>query len=75
MTQEQWLQSRPALTQENELALEVWRFCAGWNPQAVPLAAAFYGVEDLAGLIDRLLVIRDRIDAHKAAQQAAHGRR
>lgn len=80
MSREQWLQSCPELTPEGELALAVWDFCGRrWDPNAVPLAAAYFGVEDLSGLIERLLAIRGRVDEHlavqRAALQAAQGRR
>jgi len=47
----------------------VWRFGTGWNPALVPLAAAYYSVEDLDALFEGLLAMRERIDAHKAAQR------
>jgi hypothetical protein len=62
---------RPALSADNELAFNVWRFCAGWNPERIPLAAAYYGVEDVDLLVEQLMALNETIDAHKAAQNKA----
>lgn len=71
MTQEQWQAGRQPLSAENEVVLDVWRFCGGWNPAVLPIAAEFYGVEDVEFLIVQLIVLRDTIDAHRAAQRRA----
>lgn len=74
MTREQWLAGQPELTRDNELVKSVWRFCGGWNPQALPLAAAYYGIDDMDMLIEQLLLLRDTIGAHQAAlREAGHG--
>ena len=70
---EQWLAARPALTPENELIPDVWAFCGGWNPAAIPAAAAYYGIHDLDWLLSQLIALRDAVAAHRAAQ-AAGGR-
>jgi len=71
---EQWSATRPALTPENDLIQDVWTFCGGWNPAAVPAAAAFYGIQDLDWLISQLIALRDAVRAHRAAQDAANGK-
>jgi hypothetical protein len=48
--------------------LKVWRFCAGWHPERIALAAAFYGVEDVDLLMEQLMALSDTINAHKSAQ-------
>lgn len=68
-----WRGMRPTLTRDNEQALEVWDFCGGWNPERIPMAAAFYGINDLGELVTRLLAIRDRVEAHGRAQREAAG--
>jgi hypothetical protein len=68
MTREQWMKSRPDLSSENSLALEVWRFCAGWNPERLPIAVAYFGVEDVDLLIAQLITIDSAINAHQTAQ-------
>lgn len=65
---EQWAAKRPALTRDNEVVLEVWRFCGGWQPGILPLAAVYHGAEDLDFLVSQLLTLRDLIEAHHAAQ-------
>lgn len=67
MTREQWLAQRPALAPENELVIKVWNFCGGWNPVAVPLAAAFYDIDDADFLLEQLMVVRDKLAAHQDA--------
>jgi hypothetical protein len=49
-------------------------FCGGWNPAAVPAAAAYYGIRDLDWLISQLIALRDAVRAHRAAQDAANGK-
>jgi hypothetical protein len=60
---------RPDLIPANELAFKVWRFCAGWNPERIPIAATYYGVEDVDLLVEQLMELRATIDAHEAAQR------
>jgi hypothetical protein len=52
-------------------AMKVWRFCVGWNPERVPIAAALYGVDDLETLYGDLLVIDNAIKSHEEAQRKA----
>jgi hypothetical protein len=70
LTRAQWQALRPKLERENELALEVWRFCGGWNPERLPIAVAYYAIEDVDLLITRLLAIDGAISAHQAAQRS-----
>lgn len=70
MTREQWARSRPALAPDNEVALDVWAWCEGWNPDRVPFAAGYFGVQDLDLLMWQLQIIRDRIAAHRRINQA-----
>lgn len=49
--------------------LEVWRFCGGWQPQALPVALAVYDVPDADLLIDQLLLLRDLIDRRAALER------
>lgn len=60
---------RPELTPENQRAYSVWRFCAGWNPDRLPLAVAYYEIQDVDLLIGQLMAINDAVEAHKAAQR------
>lgn len=69
MTREQWLAQRPALTHENELVIRVWNFCGGWNPVAVPVAAAFYDIDDADFLLEQLMLMRDKLAAHQDARR------
>jgi hypothetical protein len=73
MTRERWRSSRPRLTRDNELVIAVWNFCAGWNPQALPLALAYYEIQDADFMIAQLLALRRKIDEHAAAQEARDG--
>lgn len=40
----------------------------------IPYAAEYFAVEDVELLVELLLVIRGRLDAHQAVQREAHGR-
>lgn len=71
MTSAQWRAGRPRLSPANEVVIDVWRFCDGWNPDRIPMAAAYYGVDDLEFLVKQLLALDDTIRAHKDAQQKA----
>lgn len=71
MNEAQWEASRPLLTRDNELVIEVWNFCGGWKPEFVPFAAAYYGVEDLDMLIAQLLAVRRVTEAHERAIRGA----
>ena len=71
MSREEWLAARPVLSSDDEVALEAWRFCGGWEPERIPLAAAYYGVADLPDLIDKLMVIRDRIEMQTQTEREA----
>lgn len=61
----------PELTRSSAQALEVWRFCGGWNPAVLELAVAYYEIEDVELLLEQLAEIRDTIDAYRAALQKA----
>lgn len=50
--------------------LAAWSFCAGWNPALIPLAAAFYRIDDVEWLAEQLLAMRDAIRAHRDAVSA-----
>jgi hypothetical protein len=69
MTRAEWEADRPPLTRSSELTLEVWYFCGGWNPQTLPLACAYFGVEDAALLMHLLIALRGCIAAYAAAQR------
>lgn len=73
MSEAQWKTQRPTLSRDNELVLEIWNFCDGWNPAAYPLAFAYYSVSDPEFVLTQLLVLRERIGAYRAAQQEPHG--
>jgi hypothetical protein len=60
---------RPRVTPQNELALEVWRFCEGWHPERLGLAVAYYEVHDVDMLLVQMLAINDAVSAYKAAQR------
>jgi hypothetical protein len=66
-----WQRMRPELTPENQQVLQVWDFCQGWNPEQIPIAAAFFEISDLDFLMTQLLVLRERIARHQEAQRAA----
>ena len=51
--------------------MKIWRFCAGWNPERIPIAAAFYGVEDVDSLFGDLLAMDNAIKAHEEVQSKA----
>lgn len=69
-----WEATRPALERENAIAFQVWKFCGGWNPALVPVAAAYYEVDDVDLLITQLLAIRESIENYqKAAAEADKG--
>jgi hypothetical protein len=51
--------------------MKVWRFCSGWNPERVPIAAALYGVEDLETLYGNLLALDTTINRHNEAKRKA----
>lgn len=40
-------------------AVHAWQWCGGWRPEALPLYLALYPCEDVHGLTDRLMVLRD----------------
>lgn len=63
MTSAQWEQTKPALTRDNELVISVWNFCEGWNPDRVPAAVAFFGVDDMDALMILLLALRKYMEA------------
>lgn len=69
MPMAQWEAMRPPLTPENEQAIDVWRFCGGWNPDRLPLAVAYYEIDDVDLLITQLMVINDAVETYKAAQR------
>lgn len=74
MSAEQWRAQRPPLSDANALVLQVWEFCGGWNPQALPLALAYYDIDDAGLMLDQLLALKALIDARAEAQRsAAHG--
>jgi hypothetical protein len=58
------------LLQHNAVALDVWQWCEGWNPDRVPFAAAYFGVHDLDLLMWQLQLVRDRIVAHREVNKA-----
>ncbi len=58
-----WHTQRPALSPENEIVIAVWNFCCGWNPQALPLALAFYDVRDIDYCLQQLMLMRDKQEA------------
>lgn len=44
-------------------AARAWQWCGGWKPEALPLYLALYPCDDVHGLTDRLIIIRDNCDA------------
>jgi hypothetical protein len=56
------------ITPDNELVLQAWHFCQGWNPALIPAAAAFYDVRDLDFLVEQLLLVRDKLAEHRAQE-------
>ncbi|MCU0806306.1 MAG: hypothetical protein MUF79_14645 [Burkholderiales bacterium] len=59
---------RPPLDAGGELALEVYSFMGGWEPDRLPLAVGLFDVEDPESLIERLLVIRAEVSEHQAQE-------
>ena len=57
------------LVPDNALALDVWQWCEGWDPDRVPFAAAYFGARDLDLLMWQLQLVRDRIAAHCEANK------
>lgn len=49
----------------------MWRFCGGWHPERLPLAAEYYGVEDVDLLIGQLIALNEAISAYHAVQAKA----
>lgn len=74
VNQAEWQARMPPLTRENQAVVEIWRFCAGWNPALFELAVAVHPVDDVDLLLQQLQLLRARLDAHEATQRkAAHG--
>lgn len=71
MPRDRWEGTRPALTPDNELVYQVWRYCEGWKPQLFADAFAVYGVADADMAVTLLIAMRDRIESHKRAREAA----
>ncbi len=65
LSREQWLAGKPPLTADNEQVLKVWRFCEGWDPALLPLAAAYYDITDVDFLLGQLELLRDKVEAHR----------
>jgi len=59
---------RPALDAGGELALEVYSFIGGWEPDRLPLAVGLFDVDDPEALIERLLVIRAEVAEHHSRE-------
>jgi hypothetical protein len=74
LKREQWAKREPRLSADEGLALDVWQFCEGWRPEALPTAAAYFGVADVAGLLDHMLVLRDVIAERRRAEESVGGR-
>lgn len=74
LSAEQWEKERPSLSHENAVVVQIWNFCDGWNPQALPLALAYFDVEDTEMVIDLLLALRLKVEQYAAAQRGGlHG--
>jgi hypothetical protein len=73
LSEADWRARMPPLTRENEQAFAVWQFCEGWNPERLPLAVAWHGVEDVDLLITQLHLLRDRIEARERARREQNG--
>lgn len=69
LSDEQYRERRPLLTRENETVIAVWNFCGGWNPDALPLALAFYDVKDCDAMITLLLALRVYFDKRAALER------
>lgn len=67
MGESEWAAQRPPLTPENRAVCEIWDFCGGWKPEALPVALAFHDVVDIDFLVEQLKLIRDRIAARDEA--------
>jgi hypothetical protein len=74
LSQSQVAANRPALTHGNEMALAVWNFCGGWKPEALPLAVAYFAIDDPDALIESLITIRDELDKREQARREAQAR-
>jgi hypothetical protein len=48
-----------ALSPDNALVLKVWSFCEGWNPDRLPIALAYFEVEDVDLMVSQLLALND----------------
>ena len=48
--------------------MKVWSFCDGWQPERLPLAAAFYGIDDLESLTSTLLSLRSYMASREDQQ-------
>ena len=58
--------ARPELSQRCAEALETWNRCGGWMPERLPMIEAAFGIAQIDGLLDRLIVIRTVIDEIRA---------
>jgi hypothetical protein len=72
LTPAQWQADRPALSPDNDLVVQIWNFCDGWNPQALPLALTYFDVQNVEFILDQLILLREKIAAHEAAQREAN---
>lgn len=50
---------------ENARVVGLWSFMDGWNPERLPLAVGLYDIEDVDGMVERLLVLREVIKEHE----------
>lgn len=71
MSEAQIAASRPALSEDNQRVLDVWRFCEGWNLERLPLAVAWFAVTDVDALIEQLQTLRNAVEQQQALRRAA----
>lgn len=51
----------PPISHESRTAIQIWNVLGGLEWAGLPVVAEMYGVDDPAGLIERLVLIRDTL--------------
>lgn len=49
----------PKLSGKASLASRAWNWLGGWHPERLPVYLALYPCDDVYGLVERLVVLRD----------------
>jgi len=44
----------------------MWSFMDGWNPERLPLAVGLFDIQDVDGLLERLMVLRDVVKENES---------